>query len=113
MLLRMGIGLGGTGDPATERLAWLVRRVGLPAPVPVTSLGALLLGSDPAPALTGRRCVPTRPLDEGFEFSVPRFEEAAARALASTGWSGQPFRRVAVGRPGLEPGTLGLKVPCS
>ena len=26
VLLRMGIGLGGAGDPATERLAWLVRR---------------------------------------------------------------------------------------
>ena len=147
VLLRMGIGLGGTGDPATERLAWLVRRglggkagsgrqwvswvalddlldvmvralddeamrglyhvtcptpvtnaemmatyrkllgrrFGLPAPVPVTFLGALLLGSDPALALTGRRCVPTRLLGEGFEFSVPTFEEAAARALASTG----------------------------
>jgi len=147
VLLRMGIGLGGTGDPATERLAWLVRRglggtvgsgrqwvswvaledllevmlraiddetmaglwhvtspnpvtnaemmatyrellgrrLGLPAPVPVTYLGATLLGSDPALALTGRRCVPTRLLREGFEFSVPTFSEAATRALASTG----------------------------
>ncbi len=144
VLLRAGIGIGGGGDPATDRLAWLVRRglggragtgrqwvswvaledfvaamvraidddsmaglyhltspnpitnaemmatyrrllgrrLGLPAPAPVTYLGAILLGSDPALALTGRRCVPTRLLEEGFEFSVPTFEEAAARALA-------------------------------
>ena len=147
VLLRAGIGIGGSGDPATERLAWLVRRglggragtgrqwvswvalddfveamvravddesmdglyhvtspnpitnaemmatyrkllrrrFGLPAPAPVTYLGAILLGSDPALALTGRRCVPTRLLDDGFVFSVPAFSEAAARALAKTG----------------------------
>ena len=145
VLLRAGIGIGGSGDPATERLAWLVRRglggragtgrqwvswvglddfveamlraiddesmaglyhvtspnpitntemmaayrellgrrFGLPAPAPVTFLGAILLGSDPALALTGRRCVPTRLLDEGFTFSVPTFKEAARRALTS------------------------------
>lgn len=145
VLLRMGIGLGGTGDPATERLTWLVRRglggragsgkqwvswvalddllsvmvraidadamaglyhltspnpvtnaemmatyrellgrrLGLPAPEPITFLGATVLGSDPALALTGRRCVPTRLLAEGFEFSVPTFREAAENALAS------------------------------
>jgi uncharacterized protein (TIGR01777 family) len=147
VLLRMGIGLGGAGDPATERLRWLVRRglggragsgrqwvswvalddllsvmlravdddamtglyhvaspnpvtnaemmatyrellgrrLGLPAPAPVTVLGAILLGSDPALALTGRRCVPTRLLAEGFHFSVPGFREAAARAVAAIG----------------------------
>jgi uncharacterized protein (TIGR01777 family) len=146
VLLRAGIGIGGSGDPATDRLAWLVRRglggragsgrqwvswvalddfvtamvraidddsmaglyhvtspnpvtnaemmatyrkllgrrFGLPAPAPVTVLGALLLGSDPALALTGRRCVPARLLGEGFEFSIPTFQDAAARALAST-----------------------------
>ncbi len=147
VLLRAGIGIGGSGDPATDRLAWLVRRglggragtgtqwvswvalddfveamvraiddssmaglyhvtspnpitnaemmatyrellgrrVGLPAPAPVTYLGAILLGSDPALALTGRRCVPARLLDECFEFSIPTFREAAAKALAATG----------------------------
>lgn len=145
VLLRAGIGLGGSGDPATERLTWLVRRglggrvgsgrqwvswialedllrvmakaiddetmsglyhatspgpvtnadmmatyrqllgrrLGLPAPAPVTSLGAILLGSDPALALTGRRCVPTRLREEGFDFSIPSFREAASRAVAS------------------------------
>ncbi len=60
----------------------LGRRLGLPAPAPVTYLGAILLGSDPVLALTGRCCVPTRLLEQGFEFSVSTFEEAAARALA-------------------------------
>ncbi len=144
VLLRAGIGIGGSGDPATDRLAWLVRRglggragtgrqwvswvalddfveamvravdetsmtglyhitspnpitnaemmatyrellgrrFGLSAPTPVTFLGAILLGSDPALALTGRRCVPTRLLDEGFTFRVPTFQEAARGALA-------------------------------
>ncbi len=151
VLLRAGIGIGGSGDPATDRLAWLVRRglggpagtgrqwvswvaledfvavmvraiddesmiglyhvtspdpitnaemmatyrsvlgrrVGLPAPTPVTVLGALLLGSDPALALTGRRCVPTRLVGEGFIFAVPTLETAVARALdlsARTQW---------------------------
>ena len=147
VLLRAGIGIGGSGDPATERLAWLVRRglggragtgrqwvswvalddlvsvmvralddesmsglyhvtspnpitnaemmatyrellgrrFGLPAPTPITVVGALLLGSDPALALTGRRCVPTRLVDEGFTFSVGTFRAAAAGALASFG----------------------------
>lgn len=146
VLLRAGIGIGGSGDPATDRLASLVRRglggragsgrqwvswvalddfveamvraiddesmtglyhvtspnpvtnaemmatyrellgrrFGLPAPAPVTFLGALLLGSDPALALTGRRCLPARLLEEGFDFSVPAFGEAVVRALAAT-----------------------------
>lgn len=147
VLLRAGIGIGGSGDPATDRLAWLVRRglggragggrqwvswvalddfveammraiddgsmaglyhvtspnpitnaemmatyrellgwrVGLPAPAPVAHLGAILLRSDPALALTGRRCVPARLLEEGFAFSVPTLHEAVAKALAAPG----------------------------
>ena len=143
VLLRMGIGLGGEGDPATAKLAMLVRlglggkvasgrqwvswvglddivaaflralddptmaglyhvtapepiqnaemmatyrrlvgrRVGLPAPALVTRLGAPLLGSSASLALTGRRCVPTRLLAEGFEFSETDFAETAAKAL--------------------------------
>ena len=143
VLLRMGIGLGGVGDPATAKLAQLVRlglggkvgsgrqwvswidlddlldvmlraiddptmsgtyhatspnpvtntemmatyrgllnrRAGLPAPSIVAKLGAPLLGSSASLALTGRRCVPTRLLADGFEFRVPDFETAARRAL--------------------------------
>ncbi len=34
-------------------------------------MGAWLLGSDPALALTGRKCVPTRLLREGHHFERP------------------------------------------
>lgn len=146
VVLRAGIGLGGSGDPATERLMWLARmglggkvssgeqwvswvsiddfmavliraidddtmeglyhvtspnpirnrdmmatyrrlvgrRFGLPSPAWMTNIGAWLLGSDPALALTGRRAVPTRLLAEGYQFAMPDFEEAAALAVAST-----------------------------
>lgn len=57
------------------------RRVGLPSPAPITRIGAWLLGSDPALALTGRRGHPTRLLDEGFTFETTDFEDAARAAL--------------------------------
>jgi hypothetical protein len=53
-----------------------------PTPTPLVHLGALLLGSDPALALTGRRCVPRRLLDAGFEFEHPTFDDALADLLA-------------------------------
>ena len=146
VLLRAGIGLGGSGDPATRRLLWLAkaglggriasgrqwvswvsiedfmrvlvraidrddmvgiyhvtspnpirnedmmatyrrlagRRFGTPSPSWMTNVGAWLLGSDPALALTGRRAVPTRLLAEGFHFEVPDFESAASVAVAAT-----------------------------
>jgi len=143
VLLRMGIGLGGDGDPATAKLAKIVRLglggtvgsgrqwvswvhlddlltvmlraiddatmsgtyhvtspnpvrnadmmaiyrrllgrpLGIPAPAIVAKLGAPLLGSSASLALTGRRCLPARLLDEGYAFRVPDFETAAGRAL--------------------------------
>jgi uncharacterized protein (TIGR01777 family) len=147
VLLRMGIGLGGDGDPATAKLAQIVRmglggrvgsgrqwvswvglddllaamlravdgpingptmsgtyhvtspnpvtnaemmatyrrlldrRIGLPTPAVVAKLGAPFLGSSASLALTGRRCVPTRLLEEGFEFRQPDFEPTARGAL--------------------------------
>jgi len=145
VLLRAGIGIGGSGDPATERLVWLVRaglggkvgtgrqwvswvslddfmtvlvraiddeamtglylvtspapirneemmatyrrlvgrRFGMPSPRVITEIGARILGSDPALALTGRRAVPTRLLAEGYEFVTPDFENAAQIAVAN------------------------------
>lgn len=53
-----------------------------PTPTPLVHLGALLLGSDPALALTGRRCVPRRLLDAGFTFEHPTFDDALADLLA-------------------------------
>jgi uncharacterized protein len=143
VVLRMGIGLGGDDDPATARLARLVRlglggpvasgrqwvswiglddllavmvravdepamrgtyhvtapgpvtnaemmaafrrvlgrRFGLPTPRPLVHLGAPLLGTSASLALTGRRCVPRRLLDEGFVFAHTDFEAAVADAL--------------------------------
>lgn len=130
VLLRMGIGLGGRGDPATTKLAKVVRmglggkigsgrqwvswvslddlltvilraidkpdmngiyhvtspnpvmnaemmatyrnllgrRIGLPTPALIAKLGAPILGSSASLALTGRRCIPTRLIEEGFQF---------------------------------------------
>jgi uncharacterized protein len=147
VLLRIGIGLGGEGDPATGKLAHLVRlglggpvasgrqwvswvglddvlavmlraiddptmagtyhvtspnpvtnatmmatyrrllgaHIGLPAPALLTKVGAPLLGSSASLALTGRRCVPTRLLAEGFGFTQPDFEPTARRALVTIG----------------------------
>lgn len=59
------------------------RSFGLPAPGFVTRIGAKLLGSDPELALTGRRCVPQRLLDEGFEFRPGTIDNSVARAVAA------------------------------
>lgn len=56
------------------------RRAGLPSPAALTRVGALLLGADPALALTGRRGVPARLLDHGFAFEHERFDTALAAA---------------------------------
>ena len=47
-----------------------------PTPKPLVHLGAWAMGSDPALALTGRRCVPRRLLAAGFEFAHPTFRSA-------------------------------------
>lgn len=52
-----------------------------PTPRPLVHLGALLMRSDPALALTGRRCVPRRLRDAGFEFEHATFLEAVADLL--------------------------------
>lgn len=49
-----------------------------PTPKPLVHIGALLMGTDPALALTGRRCVPRRLLDEGFAFEHPRFGDTVS-----------------------------------
>ena len=63
----------------------LGRRIGLPAPALVARLGAPILGSSASLALTGRRCMPRRLLDEGFAFATTGFEAAASRALEQAG----------------------------
>lgn len=55
-----------------------------PTPKPLVHLGALLMRTDPALALTGRRCRPRRLLDAGFEFRHPTFDSAIHELLRRT-----------------------------
>lgn len=43
---------------------------------PLVRVGARLMGTEASLALTGRRCVPRRLLEEGFSFEYPRLPEA-------------------------------------
>jgi uncharacterized protein (TIGR01777 family) len=54
----------------------LHRRWSPPTPKPLVHVGALFMQTDPALALTGRRCVPARLLDAGFEFEHSNFDSA-------------------------------------
>jgi NAD dependent epimerase/dehydratase family enzyme len=53
-----------------------------PTPKPFVHVGARFMRTDPALALTGRRCVPRRLLDAGFEFRFPTFAQALADLTA-------------------------------
>lgn len=63
-----------------DMMAALRRSVGRPAapptPAALVKLGAVALRTDPALALTGRRAVPARLLDAGFEFRFPDIDDA-------------------------------------
>lgn len=49
-----------------------------PTPAALVRIGAMLLRTDPALALTGRRAVPARLLENGFRFAHPELDEALA-----------------------------------
>lgn len=57
------------------------RRFGLKSPAQLVKLGAALLGSDPGLALTGRRCVPGRLLDEDYDFKHTDIAASVRRAV--------------------------------
>lgn len=63
-----------------ELMAALRRSLGRPAapptPAALVRLGAVLLRTDPALALTGRRAVPARLLASGFSFEHADLDEA-------------------------------------
>jgi hypothetical protein len=63
-----------------------------PPPKPLVHFGALLMQTDPALALTGRRCVPTRLLDAGFEFNHPNFDSAHRDPLGGHGLPPEAWR---------------------
>jgi uncharacterized protein (TIGR01777 family) len=52
-----------------------------PTPAFVVRFGSVFLRTDPALALLGRRCVPTRLLDAGFDFQHPNIAEALTDLL--------------------------------
>ena len=60
---------------AAFRRAW-DRPFAPPTPRWLLKLGAVLLRTDPALALTGRRCVPARLVGHGFDFCYPRLGPA-------------------------------------
>lgn len=68
---------------ATLRQA-LHRRTATPTPAPLVRLGAIVLRTDPALALAGRRCVPARLQRAGFQFSYPDLPHAVASLLDRT-----------------------------
>jgi len=55
-----------------------------PTPTPLVHVGAWLMRTDPALALTGRRCIPRRLQEAGFEFRHPELDEAIAALLVPT-----------------------------
>lgn len=65
-----------------DLMAALRRSAGRPAAPPtprlLVRLGAVLLRTDPALALTGRRAAPARLVDAGFDFRHPNLDEALA-----------------------------------
>jgi uncharacterized protein (TIGR01777 family) len=54
-----------------------------PTPAALVRLGAVVLRTDPALALTGRRCVPTRLQEAGFSFAHPELDGALRQLLAA------------------------------
>jgi uncharacterized protein len=60
----------------------LRRPIAPASPAPLVRLGAVLLRTDPALALTGRRAVSTRLAESGFTFRHPRLDGALASLLS-------------------------------
>jgi NAD dependent epimerase/dehydratase family enzyme len=52
-----------------------------PTPAPFVPVGARFMRTDPALALTGRRCVPARLEAAGFEFAYPELRAALVDLL--------------------------------
>ena len=77
-----------------------------PTPTPLVRLGAVLLRTDPALGLTGRRAVSTRLTDAGFEFDHPDLAGALAELYPPKGEVRQRLARrpSGGGRPPAPPG---------
>jgi NAD dependent epimerase/dehydratase family enzyme len=57
-----------------------------PTPAWLVHLGAIVLRTDPLLALTGRRCVPARLLQDGFVFEHPHLAPALANLQEAKHW---------------------------
>lgn len=58
------------------------RRIGLPAPAPLVTLGTVFLRTDPALALTGRHCTSEVLRDLGWRYDVPTIHEAVSDLIS-------------------------------
>ena len=56
-----------------------------PTPKPLVHIGAFFMRTDPALALTGRRCAPRQLLDAGFQFEHATFDGAVADLVEEGG----------------------------
>jgi hypothetical protein len=69
----------------SDLMTALRRTMGRPAAVPTPAslvrLGSVVMRADPLLVLTGRRCVPKRLGDAGFEFTYPDLESAVTDLL--------------------------------
>jgi uncharacterized protein (TIGR01777 family) len=63
-----------------------------PTPTPLVRIGAWVMGSDPEVALTGRRCIPARMLEAGFDFELPDLPDALDDLLGSGDREGTRIR---------------------
>jgi uncharacterized protein len=70
-------------DLMAELRRTLRRPAAPPTPAWAVKLGAVLLRTDPALGLTGRRAVPGRLISAGFEFEHPDLDEALSDLLAA------------------------------
>lgn len=66
-----------------------------PTPSPLVHVGAAMMRTDPALALTGRRCIPSRLLDAGLEFRHTTFDAALTDLL-------DPVNEAGTGEPGAD-----------
>ena len=55
---------------------------------PFVHIGAMFMRTDPALALTGRRCIPRRLTEAGFEFEHPSFDAAVRHLLSAEAAAG-------------------------
>lgn len=74
-----------TNDDFMRELRRVLRRPWCPpAPVLAVRIGAALMGTEASIALTGRRCIPKRFLDDGLKFNFPRLPEALCEIFEPT-----------------------------